>query len=136
MSPSRSCASCGKGRSADVPSRALPSRRPVAPCISITKLCRKSHKLLDRRQPLSQSGRHFRPAVPVHPVPAARQRRSTRFGQGGWSWTPKRGGTLSLRLWDPPHFDPHLTISYKTHIVYSFTHSRFLKHKAGPTVAP
>ena len=20
--------------------------------------------------------------------------------------TPKRGGTLSLRLWDPPHFDP------------------------------
>jgi hypothetical protein len=50
--------------------------------------------------------------------------------------TPKRGGTLSLRLWDPPHFDPHLTISYKTHIVYSFTHSRLLKHKAGPGVAP
>jgi hypothetical protein len=21
--------------------------------------------------------------------------------------TPKRGGTISLRLWDPPHFDPH-----------------------------
>jgi len=50
--------------------------------------------------------------------------------------TPKRGGTLSLRLWDPPHFDPHLTISYKTHIAYSFTHSRLLKHKAGPSVAP
>src|SRR5262250_1300846 len=49
---------------------------------------------------------------------------------------PKRGGTLSLRLWDPPHFDPHLTISFKTHIVYSFTHSRLLKHKAGPGVAP
>ena len=49
---------------------------------------------------------------------------------------PKRGGTLSLRLWDPPHFDPHLTISYKTHIVYSFTHSRLLKNKAGPGVAP
>ena len=30
--------------------------------------------------------------------------------------TPKRGGTLSLRLWDPPHFDPHLTISYKTNV--------------------
>lgn len=28
--------------------------------------------------------------------------------------TPKRGGTLNLRLWDPPHFDPHLTVSYKT----------------------
>src|SRR5437773_12401449 len=50
--------------------------------------------------------------------------------------TPKRGGTLSLRLWDPPHFDPHLTISYKTHILYTFTHSRLLKHKAGPGVVP
>jgi len=50
--------------------------------------------------------------------------------------SPKRGGTLSLRLWDPPHWDPHLTISYKTHIAYSFTHSRLLRHKAGPTIPP
>ena len=50
--------------------------------------------------------------------------------------TPKRGGTLSVRLWDPPHFDPHLTVSYKTHITYSFTHSRLVKHKAGPGVQP
>ena len=50
--------------------------------------------------------------------------------------TPKRGGTLNLRLWDPPHWDPHLTVSYKTHIAYSFTHSRLVKHKAGPGVAP
>jgi peptide/nickel transport system substrate-binding protein len=49
---------------------------------------------------------------------------------------PKRGGTLSVRLWDPPHFDPHLTVSYKTHIAYSFTHSRLVKHKAGPGVQP
>ena len=49
---------------------------------------------------------------------------------------PKRGGTISLRLWDPPHWDPHLTISYKTHIAYSFTHSRLLKHKAGPGIQP
>ena len=42
--------------------------------------------------------------------------------------TPKRGGTLSLRLWDPPHFDPHLTISYKINVLYTFTHSRLLKH--------
>jgi hypothetical protein len=27
-------------------------------------------------------------------------------GQG-----PKRGGTLTIRAWDPPHFDPFLTIS-------------------------
>ena len=49
---------------------------------------------------------------------------------------PKRGGTLSLRLWDPPHFDPHLTISYKTNVAYSFTHSRLIRHKAGPGVTP
>jgi peptide/nickel transport system substrate-binding protein len=49
---------------------------------------------------------------------------------------PRRGGTLSLRLWDPPHFDPMLTISYKTNILYSFTHSRLLRHRAGPGVTP
>ena len=49
---------------------------------------------------------------------------------------PRRGGTLALRLWDPPHWDPDMTISYKTHIAYSFTHNRLLKHKAGPAVAP
>ena len=50
--------------------------------------------------------------------------------------SPKRGGSISLRLWDPPHWDPHLTISYKTHIAYSFTHSRLLRHKAGPAIQP
>ena len=50
--------------------------------------------------------------------------------------TPRRGGTISLRTWDPPHFDHMLTISYKTHIPLTFTHSRLLKHKAGPAVAP
>jgi hypothetical protein len=35
--------------------------------------------------------------------------------------TPKRGGTLTVRVWDPPHFDPY---------------SRLLKHKAGPSVPP
>jgi peptide/nickel transport system substrate-binding protein len=52
--------------------------------------------------------------------------------------TPKRGGTLSLRTWDPPHFD-HMGaggISYKIHIPMTFTHSRLVRHKAGPTVAP
>src|SRR4029450_12421399 len=55
---------------------------------------------------------------------------------GAIGQTPKRGGTISLRLWDPPHFDPHLTISYKTNILYTFTHSRLLKYKAGPGVSP
>ena len=55
---------------------------------------------------------------------------------GALAQTPKRGGTLSLRLWDPPHFDPHLTISYKTNVLYTFSHSRLLKYKAGPAVQP
>src|SRR5206468_8158302 len=50
--------------------------------------------------------------------------------------TPKRGGTLTLRVWDPPHFDPYLIVAFKTQVVYSFTHSRLLKHKAGPSVQP
>src|SRR5262245_31426907 len=52
--------------------------------------------------------------------------------------TPKRGGTLALRTWDPPHFD-HMGpggISYKIHIPMTFTHSRLIKPKAGPNVAP
>ena len=49
---------------------------------------------------------------------------------------PKRGGTLAIRTWDPPHFDPFQTISYKSHIALSFTHSRLLRHKAGPSVVP
>ena len=43
---------------------------------------------------------------------------------------------MSLKLWDPPHWDPDLTISYKTHIPYTLTHSRLVKHKAGPSVTP
>lgn len=50
--------------------------------------------------------------------------------------TPKQGGTLALRTWDPAHFDPMLTIAFKTHIPFTFTHSRLLKHKAGPNVQP
>jgi peptide/nickel transport system substrate-binding protein len=50
--------------------------------------------------------------------------------------TPKRGGTLALRLWDPPHWDPYLTLAFRTQVPYTFTHSRLLKHKAGPTVTP
>jgi peptide/nickel transport system substrate-binding protein len=56
----------------------------------------------------------------------------------GRAQTPKRGGTLTVRAWDPPHFDIHAPggISYKTHVLLSFTHSRLLKHKAGPAVTP
>jgi len=50
--------------------------------------------------------------------------------------TPKPGGEFRFRGYTPPHFDPHLTASYTTMINLSFTHSRLLKHKAGPGVTP
>jgi peptide/nickel transport system substrate-binding protein len=50
--------------------------------------------------------------------------------------TPKRGGVFRFRSWTPPHFDPHLTASYTTMVNLSFTHSRLVKHKAGPDVKP
>ena len=52
--------------------------------------------------------------------------------------TPKQGGALSLRLWDPPHFDPHAAggLSYKLQIALTFSHSRLVKHKANPSVVP
>ena len=61
---------------------------------------------------------------------------ATSLPSAAWGQAPKRGGTLSLRLWDPPHWDPQLQISYKTHTALTFTHSRLVKHKAGPNVQP
>jgi peptide/nickel transport system substrate-binding protein len=54
----------------------------------------------------------------------------------GRAQAPKRGGPLTIRAWDPPHFDHMQTISYRTHIPLTFTHSRLIKHKAGPGVTP
>ena len=50
--------------------------------------------------------------------------------------TPKRGGTLAIRGWEPPLFDPMLTTAYRVHVPLSLTHSRLVKHRAGPSVAP
>src|SRR5262245_50715420 len=50
--------------------------------------------------------------------------------------TPRRGGIFRISAGDPPHFDPHLTVAWPTHIALSFTHSRLLKHKAGAAVTP
>jgi ABC-type transport system substrate-binding protein len=50
--------------------------------------------------------------------------------------TPKRGGTLTLRGWDPPFFDPMLTTAYRVHVPLTFTHGRLVKHKAGPAIVP
>jgi ABC-type transport system substrate-binding protein len=49
---------------------------------------------------------------------------------------PKHGGILRVRGWDPPHFDPHLTIASFTHWTLSFVYSRMVRHKVGTDVQP
>ena len=49
---------------------------------------------------------------------------------------PKRGGTLRVWGYDPPHFDPHLTINGKTHTTLSFVYSTLVRHKVGAGVQP
>jgi peptide/nickel transport system substrate-binding protein len=55
---------------------------------------------------------------------------------GGEAGPPKRGGILRVRGYDPVHFDPHLTISFKTHTTLSFVYSRLVRHKVGAEVQP
>ena len=50
---------------------------------------------------------------------------------------PKRGGVFRIcAVADPSGFDPHLTVNWWTQISLSFTHSRLLRHRAGPGIAP
>jgi peptide/nickel transport system substrate-binding protein len=50
---------------------------------------------------------------------------------------PRRGGVFRVcAVADPTGFDPHLTINWWTQIALSFTHSRLVKHRAGPGVQP
>ena len=55
---------------------------------------------------------------------------------GAEAGQPKRGGTLRVRGYDPVHFDPHQTISFKTHTTLSFVYSKLVRHKVGPEVRP
>jgi peptide/nickel transport system substrate-binding protein len=52
--------------------------------------------------------------------------------------TPKRGGILRIAFQSDPvtGFDPQQTISFVTQVPLSFTYSRLLKVKAGPSVKP
>jgi peptide/nickel transport system substrate-binding protein len=47
---------------------------------------------------------------------------------------PKRGGTLRVRGFDPPHFDPHLTSNFRTNSTLSFVHSTLMRYRPGPSV--
>src|SRR6266446_3172416 len=55
---------------------------------------------------------------------------------GAEAGPPKRGGILRVRGYDPVHFDPHQTISFKTHTTLSFVYSKLVRHKIGPEVRP
>ena len=55
---------------------------------------------------------------------------------GAEAGPPKRGGILRVRGYDPVHFDPHQTISFKTHTTLSFVYSKLVRHKIGPDIRP
>src|SRR5213594_4834217 len=48
--------------------------------------------------------------------------------------SPRPGGILRVRGWDPPHFDPHLTRNFMTMTTLSFVYSKLLRHKVGAGV--
>ncbi len=48
----------------------------------------------------------------------------------------KRGGILRVRGYDPPHFDPHLTLNFKTNNTLSFVYSKLVRHRVGAGVTP
>jgi peptide/nickel transport system substrate-binding protein len=54
----------------------------------------------------------------------------------GAAETPKRGGILRVRGFDPPNFDPHLTIAPFTQSTLSFVYSRLVRHRVGADMPP
>src|SRR5947207_2312728 len=49
---------------------------------------------------------------------------------------PKRGGILRVHGYDPPHFDHHLTLNFKTNTTLSFAYSTLVRYKVGADVRP
>src|SRR5919108_1926410 len=66
-------------------------------------------------------------AWPLHRPPAL---------WGAEAGQPKRGGILRVRGYDPPHFDPHLTLNFKTNNTLSFVYNKLVRHKVGADVRP
>jgi hypothetical protein len=50
--------------------------------------------------------------------------------------SPKPGGVLRVRGWDPPHFDPHLTRNFMTMTTLSFVYSKLLRQRPSQSVRP
>jgi len=55
---------------------------------------------------------------------------------GAEAGQPKRRGILRVRGYDPPHFDHHQTINFKTNTTLSFAYSTLVRYKVGPDVEP
>jgi peptide/nickel transport system substrate-binding protein len=89
-----------------------------------TSLPRRSARIT--RRELLTSGLAAGVAFSAGPVLAPRMARA----QG------KSGGILRVRGYDPPHFDPHQTLNFKTNTTLSFVYSKLVRHKVGPTVTP
>jgi peptide/nickel transport system substrate-binding protein len=55
---------------------------------------------------------------------------------GAETGQPKRGGILRVRGYDPPHFDHHQTLNFKTNTTLSFVYSTLVRYKVGADVRP
>src|SRR3989475_3352675 len=66
-------------------------------------------------------------ALPLHRPPAL---------WGAEARPPRRGGILRVRGFDPPNFDPHLTIAGFTQSTVGFVYSKLVRHKVGADVTP
>src|SRR5215813_11944633 len=55
---------------------------------------------------------------------------------GAAAGQPKRGGILRVWGYDPPHFDPQLTINGKTQNTVSFVYSTLVQYRVGADVTP
>ena len=55
---------------------------------------------------------------------------------GAEAGQPRRGGILRVRGIDPPHFDHHLTLNFKTNTTLSFAYSTLVRYKVGADVRP
>jgi peptide/nickel transport system substrate-binding protein len=53
---------------------------------------------------------------------------------GGETGEPRRGGILRVRGFDPPNFDPQLTVAGFTQSTLSFVYSKLVRHKVGGDV--
>src|SRR2546425_12585 len=89
------------------------------------------------RNPKSLSRRHLLKAglaagVTLSTWPLTRPSESW----GAAAGQPKRGGILRVWGYDPPHFDPQLTINGKTQNTVSFVYSTLVRYKVGAEIPP